>query len=104
MTLIGLAQILIYFVIVAISAVLLGGYMAKVFQGERVFLSPVVRPIERRLLPVGGRARTRLSSAGPATSSPCCCSRGRVTADLSSFSACRAICRVNPDDQTPVNG
>jgi K+-transporting ATPase ATPase A chain len=47
MTLIGLVQILIFFGLVVLIMPFLGNYMAKVFQGERVFLSPVVRPVER---------------------------------------------------------
>ena len=40
---IGAAIILIA---VGVAAWFLGGYMVRVFQGERVFLSPVVRPVE----------------------------------------------------------
>ena len=47
MTLNGWIQIAIYAVLVTISVKPLGGYMAKVFSGERTFLSPVLRPIER---------------------------------------------------------
>ncbi|MFZ0214945.1 MAG: potassium-transporting ATPase subunit KdpA, partial [Candidatus Dormiibacterota bacterium] len=32
---------------VCVAAWFLGGYLARVFSGERVFLSPVVRPVER---------------------------------------------------------
>ena len=46
MTAIGLLQIVIFVGIVVAIVPLLGGYMTKVFQGERVFLSPVVRPVE----------------------------------------------------------
>ena len=54
MTLIGLVQILIYFAVVAAIVPFLGNYMAKVFAGERVFLSPVVRPVERVIYRLGG--------------------------------------------------
>src|SRR5690348_7970321 len=54
MTLIGLVQILIFLAIVAAIVPLMGGYMAKVFQGERVFLSPLVRPVERGVYRLGG--------------------------------------------------
>src|SRR5260370_38751490 len=54
MTLIGLVQILIFIALVAAVAPFLGGYMARVFQGERVFLSPVVHPIERGVYRLGG--------------------------------------------------
>ncbi len=47
MTWIGLLQIVIYLAVVAALAPPLGEYMARVFAGERVFLSPIVRPVER---------------------------------------------------------
>jgi K+-transporting ATPase ATPase A chain len=42
-----IVQIVIYLAIVALITPFLGEYMAKVFSGQRVFLSPVVRPVER---------------------------------------------------------
>jgi K+-transporting ATPase ATPase A chain len=45
--LLDLIGVAITFVAVGIGAWFLGGYMARVFTGERVFLSPVVRPVER---------------------------------------------------------
>src|SRR6202167_1314206 len=47
MTANGVAPILIFFVIIAAIAVPLGAYMARVFTGERTFLSPVLAPVER---------------------------------------------------------
>ena len=47
MTANGTAQILIFFAIIAASAVPFGTYMARVFNGERTFLSPVLSPIEK---------------------------------------------------------
>jgi potassium-transporting ATPase potassium-binding subunit len=43
----GWVQIVVFLVVLTALVPLLGGYIAKVFQGERVFLSPVVGPIER---------------------------------------------------------
>jgi K+-transporting ATPase ATPase A chain len=43
----GWLQIAVFLAILTALVPLIGGYMAKVFQGERVFLSPVVGPIER---------------------------------------------------------
>jgi len=43
----GWAQIVAFLVVLTALVPLLGGYIAKVFQGERVFLSPVVGPVER---------------------------------------------------------
>src|ERR1700719_402933 len=49
MTLIGWIQILIYCAIIIAITPVLGGYMTKVFSGERTFLSPVLHPIEAAL-------------------------------------------------------
>lgn len=42
-------QIILYTVILILLAIPLGRYMGKVFLGEKVFLSPIVRPIEKFL-------------------------------------------------------
>jgi K+-transporting ATPase ATPase A chain len=46
MTAIGWAQILIYCAIIIAITPILGAYMTRVFNGERTFLSPVLRPVE----------------------------------------------------------
>src|SRR3954449_4707391 len=48
----GWLQIAIFLVVLAAIVPLLGGYIARVFTGERVFLTPVVAPLERLLLRV----------------------------------------------------
>jgi K+-transporting ATPase A subunit len=58
MTVIGWIQILIYCAIVVAVTPLLGGYMTRVFNGERTFLSPV---LHEKLLP---------STLVPTTTSP----------------------------------
>jgi K+-transporting ATPase ATPase A chain len=47
MTLIGWLQAIAFFALVTLCVKPLGTYMARVFEGESVWLSPVVRPIER---------------------------------------------------------
>src|ERR1700733_10780430 len=47
MTVIGWLQAAVTFALVCLLVKPLGIYMAHVFQGERVFLSPVLRPVER---------------------------------------------------------
>src|SRR6201998_3577753 len=47
MTIIGWVQIALFSVIVILITRPLGGYMTRVFNGERTVLSPVLRPIER---------------------------------------------------------
>ncbi|WP_207459030.1 potassium-transporting ATPase subunit KdpA [Azospirillum sp. SYSU D00513] len=43
----GLLQILLYVAVIVAITPLLGGYMARVFTGERVGLSPLLGPVER---------------------------------------------------------
>lgn len=40
-------QFVVFVVLLTAGVPLLGGYLARVFQGERVFLSPAVGPLER---------------------------------------------------------
>src|SRR3977135_1127664 len=54
MTLIGWIQILLYCAIVIGLVPWLGGYMTRVFNGERTFLSPLLRPMEAMLYAAGG--------------------------------------------------
>ncbi len=54
MTLIGWAQIALVLALVFLCAVPLGGYIARVVQGERTFLSPVLGPVERGFYGMAG--------------------------------------------------
>src|SRR5215470_13722073 len=47
MTIEGWVQIALFSVIIILITRPLGGYMTRVFNGERTFLSPVLRPVER---------------------------------------------------------
>ena len=47
MTIYGWVQIIFYLVILILLVKPLGCFMAKVYQGDRTFLSPVFGPIER---------------------------------------------------------
>ena len=62
MTLIGWIQIILYCAIVVALVKPLGWYMTRVFNGERTFLSPVLRPVEVRALR-GRAASTRSASS-----------------------------------------
>src|SRR5579884_2408523 len=46
MTLNGILQIVFYFVVILLLTKPLGTYMARVFQGERTPLTPILRPVE----------------------------------------------------------
>src|SRR5579862_3652755 len=54
MTLIGWTQILIYCAIIIAITPILGGYMTKVFGGERTFLSPILHPVEVVIYKIAG--------------------------------------------------
>src|ERR1700716_2712200 len=54
MTVIGWIQILLYFAIIVALVPVLGAYMTRVFNGERTFLSSVLRPVETVLYRIGG--------------------------------------------------
>jgi K+-transporting ATPase ATPase A chain len=54
MSVIGWIQIILYCAIIVAIVPVLGGYMTRVFNGERTFLSPVLRPVEKVLYAIGG--------------------------------------------------
>ena len=54
MTVIGWIQILLYCAIVVAITPALGAYMTRVFGGERTFLSPIMRPVERVIYKIAG--------------------------------------------------
>jgi K+-transporting ATPase ATPase A chain len=54
MTIIGWTQILLYCAIIVALAKPLGWYMTRVFNGERTFLSPILRPVEAGLYWIAG--------------------------------------------------
>src|SRR3954467_8825525 len=59
MTFIGWIQIVLYCAIVVALVKPLGWYMTRVFNGERTFLSPVLRPVEAGLYAAGGIDKER---------------------------------------------
>ena len=54
MTVIGWIQILLYCAIIIAITPVLGGYMTRVFNGERTFLSPILRPVEVGIYKIAG--------------------------------------------------
>jgi K+-transporting ATPase ATPase A chain len=54
MTINGWIQIAIYFVVLTALVIPLGRYMARVFEGERTLLTPVLRPVEVALYRMAG--------------------------------------------------
>lgn len=54
MTTFGILQIAFYLGVLVLLIKPLGAFMARVFQGERTFLDPVLRPVERVIYRVCG--------------------------------------------------
>ncbi|HMF00620.1 MAG TPA: potassium-transporting ATPase subunit KdpA [Terriglobia bacterium] len=54
MTVLGIAQILVFFAIVLAVTKPLGVFMYRVFEGQRTFLHPILRPVERLIYWAGG--------------------------------------------------
>jgi K+-transporting ATPase ATPase A chain len=54
MTVLGIAQILVFFAIVLVLTKPAGLFMYRVFEGQRTFLHPILRPIERLIYWLGG--------------------------------------------------
>src|SRR6195256_3073723 len=54
MTVIGWIQIILYCAIIVALVKPLGWYMTRIFNGERTFLSPILRPVEAGLYWIGG--------------------------------------------------
>ena len=74
MTTIGWIQILLYCAIIVAITPVLGAYMTRVFNGERTFLSPMLRPVEAALYWVGWGRRKAEQRWLACTRSACCCS------------------------------
>jgi K+-transporting ATPase ATPase A chain len=54
MTSLGIAQILVFFAIILALTKPIGAFMYSIFEGERTFLHPVLRPLERLIYRVSG--------------------------------------------------
>ncbi|GJD80093.1 potassium-transporting ATPase potassium-binding subunit [Methylobacterium gregans] len=101
MTLNGWMQIALYCAIVLAFVRPLGAYMARVFNGERTFLSPVLAPVERGLYRVSGidsaQEQTWLGYAG-----------AMIVFNVAGFVLLYAVLRLqavlplNPTDQAAV--
>ncbi len=71
MNTLGIFQILLYLGVLVALVKPLGAYMARVYAGERTFLSPVLGPIERGVY--GSPASTRTSRPIGSAMRPRCC-------------------------------
>ena len=74
MTVIGWIQIILYCAIIVALVKPLGGYMTRVFNGERTFLSPVLRPVEAGALLDRRRRRAARAALADLYGRACCSS------------------------------
>src|SRR2546430_13597382 len=58
MTLSGITQILIFFALIFALTRPVGAFMYRVFEGQRTFLHPILRPVERLIYWLGGVQET----------------------------------------------
>ena len=70
----GWLQIALFLAVLVALTPLLGGYMARVYTGERVFLTPVIGPLERLLYRALRRRPERVGRTGRPTPAACSCS------------------------------
>ena len=93
MTFLGWAQIALFCLIIVGLTRPLGGYMTRLFAGERTFLSPVLGPVERGFYRAAGDRRAERAALGDLRARHA----GRSTPWASSCSTrcsgCRASCR-----------
>src|SRR5215510_9751175 len=54
MTILGIAQILVFFLVILALTKPAGLFMYRVFEGQRTFLHPILRPLERLVYWLGG--------------------------------------------------
>jgi K+-transporting ATPase ATPase A chain len=96
MTLNGWLQIAIFAALSLATIKPLGIYMARVFAGERTFLSPVLRPVERGLYALCGVDPSRRTSIGRPTPSPCCSSDAAALFLLYALQRLQDVLPFNP--------
>ena len=88
-----LIQILIFLGIVLAGTPLLGGYMARVFAGERTLLSPVLGPVERGFYARLRRRPRQGAALDRATRSPCSPSTPLASCCSTPSCGCSTCCR-----------
>ena len=92
MTFNGWLQIAIFCVLIVLLTKPFGGYMTRVFAGERTSLSPVLRPVERGIYRLCG-VDEREEQHWLTYASRCCCSASPASSSCTRCSACRTCCR-----------
>ena len=104
MTFNGWIQIAIYCAIVVALVKPLGGYMTRVFNGERTFLSPVLRPVEAALYRARRRRRDARAALADLRRRHAALQRRRLPDPLRACCACKAVLPFNPQGMAAVPG
>ena len=94
MTSIGILQIALFFGLILVCAKPLGAYMARVFEGERTFLHPVLRWLEVLTYKVIGVKRRRRAALDPLHGVAAQLQYLRLPADLPARSALQGVLAV----------
>ena len=99
MTAQGLLQVALYVVVLVALAKPLGAYMADVYEGERTFLSPVLRPARAAHL---SRRRRRRAERGHGLEAlrarRCCCSTSSASLVVYALQRLQGVLPLNPQD------
>ena len=102
MTINGWTQIALFCAIIIALTRPFGGYMTRVFAGERTLLHPVLRPVERAIYCLLRRRRERGAALAHLRGRRCCSSASRVRRRSTRCSGCRACLPFNPQGQSAV--
>ena len=93
MTALGIYQILFFFLVILALTKPLGMFMARVFEGERTFLHPVLRPLEVLIYKLSRRPRGRRAALDGTTRARCSRSASPSSCSSTRSSGSRAGCR-----------
>ena len=93
MTALGIYQILFFFVVILALTKPIGMFMARVFEGERTFLHPVLRPLERLIYRLSRHPRGRRAALDGVRGRAARVQRRQVPVRLPASSGSRACCR-----------
>jgi len=91
MTGIGVLEIAVFFAVLILVTKPLGLFMARVFQGQRTFLHPVMRPLERLVYKLCG-IREEVEQRWTHYAGGVLASAFSPSSSSTSCSGCKAIC------------
>ena len=90
-------KVALFFLLLAALTKPIGLYMRRVFSGERTFLEPVLRPVERLLYPALRASTRSANSHGRPTPWPCSSSAWPVSSSTYAIQRLQHVLPLNPD-------